>query len=215
MKNEKLDIYNGLMKKIGVKERDEVHANGDWHKTIHCWVIFRGEDGQDYVVLQRRSDQKSSWPGYVDITAAGHYLTGETAEDGAREIEEEIGLKDIFKLLIPLGTRVCVEDFKAGTINREFQDVYFLNDSRDLSNYILQGEELSGILQVKIDDLIALFSNDVISCNGDGLQITSDGVVAKNYIINKENFIPSIDNYNFKIMLLAKQALAGKKQLFI
>ena len=33
---EKLDIYDENMNYIGSRDRDEVHQNGLWHKTIHC-----------------------------------------------------------------------------------------------------------------------------------------------------------------------------------
>ena len=125
-KKELIDIYNGVGKKIGTKRRDHVHTDGDWHKTFHCWVIYKDESGEDYIILQRRSDNKPSWPGYVDITAAGHYLAGENIEDGLRELKEEVGINALMSELIPLGTRVCIEEFQKGSINHEFQDVFFL-----------------------------------------------------------------------------------------
>ena len=125
-----LDIYNGQGQLVGSKERDLVHKDGDWHKTFHCWIIFRDSLNTDYVVLQKRSDKKS-WPGYVDISAAGHITSGEKVEDGLRELEEELGVVIDFKNLINAGIRVCIEDFKVGTSNHEFQHVFFLIDNRE------------------------------------------------------------------------------------
>src|SRR5215510_7041074 len=97
------DIYDENMRHIGTKERSAVHRDGDWHKTFHAWVIFRDERG-DWVLLQKRSADKDTFPNLLDISAAGHYSAGETMQDGLRELHEELGLTEAkFEDLIPLG----------------------------------------------------------------------------------------------------------------
>jgi isopentenyldiphosphate isomerase len=216
---EMLDIYDGTGKHRGVKSRAEVHRDGDWHRTVHCWIIYQDEAGEAFVVLQRRSDNKASWPGYVDITAAGHFVAGETLEQALREIQEEIGVAVVSSTLVSLGIRVCVEDFKPGVLNHEFQHVFFLIDNRPLDGYSLQAEELSGILQARVDDLLELFRGEVESVTVEGLQVQKDdGQLIRRpatFSISRDQFIPSIDNYNYKIMVLAKRALSGEKDLLI
>ena len=58
---ELLDIYDENLKHIGVKERELVHRDGDWHRVFHCWIIYRDSVGTDYIVVQRRAPEKSSF----------------------------------------------------------------------------------------------------------------------------------------------------------
>lgn len=218
-KDELIDIYDGTGKHLGEKSRLQAHRDGDWHKSLHCWVIYKDKNLREYIVLQKRSDNKSSWPGYVDITAAGHYLAGETTEEGIRELEEEIGVKANVDQLIPLGTRVCVEEFDESKINHEFQDIFFLIDNRDISQYKLQGEELAGLMKVEIDKLLDLFSKKIDEISVEGLQFERNGeelvLVPNNFVITREKFIPTLDNYNYKVMILAKRALSKEEHLLI
>lgn len=216
---ENLDIYDGTGKPIGVKPREEVHRDGDWHRTFHCWIIFADKEGDGYVILQKRAENKSSWPGMVDVTAAGHYRAGETQKDGLREVEEEIGIKVSMKSLIPLGMRVCIEEFTKGKVNHEFQDVFFLLGDPDLENYRLQVDELSGLVKARIEDLLNLFSGKVDEITADGFQLkyTENGFIRDPiiYVLTRQHFIPSLDQYNYKIMILAKRALQNEEHLLI
>src|SRR5438132_12277025 len=69
--------------------RAAIHIDGEWHKAFHCWIL---RDHGRQVVLQRRALGKDTYPGRWDAAAAGHWRFGESAEDAAREIEEELGL---------------------------------------------------------------------------------------------------------------------------
>ena len=90
--SELFDIYDEGWNHIGVKARADVHRDGDWHQVFHCWVIGRGSGGDGYVVLQKRGPNQDTYPGKIDISAAGHFEAGETRRDGVREIAEELGL---------------------------------------------------------------------------------------------------------------------------
>ena len=61
--------------------------------AAHVWLWRRSSDGGCDILLQRRADQVKNWPGYWDISAAGHVSLGETPLDAAlREAQEEIGM---------------------------------------------------------------------------------------------------------------------------
>lgn len=68
---ELFDIYDEHQVHIGVKERAAVHHDGDWHKVFHCWVVYRGSDGINYIVMQKRGPDKDTYPSLFDISAAG------------------------------------------------------------------------------------------------------------------------------------------------
>ncbi|MEO6109655.1 MAG: NUDIX domain-containing protein [Candidatus Saccharimonadales bacterium] len=77
---------------IGDGRKKETFLDGTLNGAAHVWVWRRiGDDIE--VLLQERSKNIISWPGYFDISAAGHINLGETPADaGVREAKEEIGI---------------------------------------------------------------------------------------------------------------------------
>lgn len=76
-----------------IKERSLVHRDGDWHGTVHTWIARRRPDGGWQILFQKRSSEKESFPGKLDISSAGHRQAGEEALPTAvRELKEELGL---------------------------------------------------------------------------------------------------------------------------
>lgn len=59
-----------------VKERNQVHKDGDLHGGSHIWVIRKTDMGIE-ILLQKRSKDKDSFPGCFDISSAGHVAKGE------------------------------------------------------------------------------------------------------------------------------------------
>jgi isopentenyldiphosphate isomerase len=204
-----LDIYDENRTHLGVKDRDAVHRDGDWHCTFHCWVIYRGGDGIDYILMQKRGPDKELFPNMLDITAAGHYEAGETVIDGVREIKEELGVDVRFDALIPVGSRLGVARYN-GLIDREFNDVFFLVSDAPLSAYHIQQEEVSGLVRIAIDDGLALFAGERDSISGEAV-----GLGAAVVDMRLEDFIVSQDRYTYRAMVLAKRCLNGEKHLVI
>ena len=98
---ELIDVTDEEGKVLGVTaSKREVHIKGLWHQTADVWIYnSRGE-----ILLQKRSDSKESYPGLLDVSAAGHVSAGETPiQTALRELKEELGinaaaedLKEIF-----------------------------------------------------------------------------------------------------------------------
>lgn len=74
--------------------------------AVHIWVWRKTESGIE-VLLEKRASTKPTWPGYLDISTAGHIDAGESLFEAAiREADEEIGLKvDSEKLIYFFGYR--------------------------------------------------------------------------------------------------------------
>lgn len=204
-----LDIYDENMTLIGVKSRDEVHREGDWHKVFHCWVIYRDDTGQDWVILQKRAPDKDTFPDMLDISAAGHYSAGETIHEAMRELEEELGLFPKFEELIPLGVRVGVTKYK-NLIDRQFSDVYLYICNQALEDYNYQKEEITGLVALNIKEGLRLFTGEV-----DSLDVSAIGYENDMVTITKADFIPVHDHYMEKIFLLATRCLNGDSHLYI
>jgi isopentenyldiphosphate isomerase len=204
-----LDIYDDQLNKIGMKERSAVHRDGDWHRVFQCFIAYRDGAGRDFLVFQRRGQDKDIFPNYLDITAAGHYQAGETIRDGIREVREELGVDVDFDELIPLGIRIGMNRYN-GLIDHEFADVFLLIHDRDIANYHYQVEEVAGLVTIPIDEGLKLFS-------GQRTGIEARAVGAQNGLIqiSLSDFIPTIDDCTYKVLILAKRALNGEKHLRI
>ena len=102
-------------------------ADGALHAAAHVWVWRIGESGEIEFLLQRRSGAQT-WPGYLDISAAGHVDYGEDPIVAAlKEAEEEIGLKISREdLSLVCVYRSCLETAIASRdiIENELQWVY-------------------------------------------------------------------------------------------
>jgi|SaaInlStandDraft_1057018.scaffolds.fasta_scaffold20362_2 isopentenyldiphosphate isomerase len=103
------------------KERSQVHRDGDWHRTIHVWLLH-GED----LLLQLRGPEQESNPGLWDISCAGHLSSGEDREQGLkREFDEELGLDLGSRRPEFLGELKSV--WSSGSfVDREFNDIYLV-----------------------------------------------------------------------------------------
>ena len=132
---------------LGPRPRSEVHANGLWHETFHCFIY---DPKRDVVLLQQRSEQKKDFPGMLDITAAGHLLANETVEDGVRELEEEIGLTCTFDQLIPLG--IQEEEFRDASLwDCERCNVFLARSDQAIDAYVLQETEVKRLIAFSIE----------------------------------------------------------------
>ena len=76
----------------GTVSREEAHRLGIPHRTTHTWVVRR-RNGRWQALLQKRSENKDSYPGRFDTSSAGHIPAGTEPLDSAlRELEEELGI---------------------------------------------------------------------------------------------------------------------------
>lgn len=192
MADELVDIYDNDMNLLGTAMKSQAHREGLWHKAFHCWIV-NGEN----VWLQLRGKDKKLYPNLLDISAAGHLGTGETAKmAGVREIEEELGLDVQEDDFVKLFTYRLVEDTKDMCI-REFCPTYVLNSRWNLSDVVMQQEEVDGIFEADISQLLELFGGDVPSIKITGYMRGNNKIVSKT--VKTENFVPHGQNYYLKI----------------
>jgi isopentenyldiphosphate isomerase len=153
---ELLDILDESGRPTGeVVPKSEAHRIGLWHRCFHCWICGSNRGGS-YLLLQRRAATKDTWPGYLDVTAAGHLAAGEETLDGLREVEEELGLRVEPERLVPLGTRRVEQEIPGGC-DREFHDVFLLFDATSPGDLRLQKEEVEAVFRLDLDDVEALY----------------------------------------------------------
>ena len=88
-----LDIVDENSQPTGERiDRENAHAEGIWHRTAHVWIA-RKKKGKIEILLQKRAEHKSSFPGCYDISSAGHIPAGiDFVKSGLRELQEELSI---------------------------------------------------------------------------------------------------------------------------
>ena len=152
MSEEQFDIYDQDNQPLGiVKSRSEVHAEGDWHRTIHIWII----NSKNELLIQRRSSISISNPNLWDISSAGHISAGESTElSASRELDEELGIKAEFSEFQYLFTlKESSVQHNGKYIDNEYQLVYLVKKDLHLHDLTLQKEEVSEVAWMPISKL--------------------------------------------------------------
>lgn len=160
--DERFDLYDASGRPLGIsKPRGEVHRDGDWHRSLHLW-IWGVDSGQPFVLFQRRSMTKDTWPGALDVAVGGHFRSGETLADTLREAEEEIGLSITTDDVVQLGRRF--HDWRGDAFHdREINEVYAARCDQSLAAYRLHPEEIDELVRIRVADGLDLFQGAVWS----------------------------------------------------
>jgi len=133
------------------KTKAEIHEQGLWHMAAHIWVY--NSNGE--VLLQLRAKDKDSFPGLLDISAAGHVDSGETPGEAAvREMEEEIGLSvkpDQLRLITQRNIQQPIKD--VGWQNNEIDYVYLYRFDENIKDLSMTDGEVESLEFIPIDKL--------------------------------------------------------------
>ncbi|MEJ8547564.1 NUDIX hydrolase [Brevibacillus borstelensis] len=208
MKEETLDIFDENRQWIGTEARSEVHRLGLWHQTFHCW-IYRKEGERVYLLFQKRHPRKDTSPGKLDITSAGHLLAGEGPGDGVRELEEELGLAVSFESLQRIGV-IRDASSEPGIVDREICHVYGYESDQPLEAYRIQREELTGLLWIRLDELMRLIDGETSAVRASGFVCDEDGSVSG---VSEEVGMADLvahERHYYQTVFEAVRELAGK-----
>lgn len=185
---EYLDYYDETGKYLGSKPRDEVHAKGLWHKTIHCWLY----DLNGNVYFQIRKDSNTFY-----TTASGHVLKGETVEQAfKREIFEEIGIdidsSDAIK--VEIVTWKMDKKKADGTmfIDRVWANIYLDLFENNINNFNFDPNEVLGLVKVNAKETLELFKKEkgqipaeIIKQEGDKIITEQRNVDFTEFLVNE------------------------------
>ena len=198
-----LDVLDERGRPTGeVAWKSEAHRRGLWHDCFHCWIAGGDADGP-YLLVQRRAAAKDTWPGYLDVTAAGHLQSGEEPLGGGlREIEEELGLKVEPGRLIPLGTRRIEQEIPDGC-DREFHEVFLLLDTTPPEDLRLQEGEVAAVLRIGLGHVERLGA-------GGGEPAMEYAEASPSAVrVRLSDFVPNEDDYLRRVAGAARRLLAG------
>ena len=186
--NEPFDVLDADGRPLGrVKARGAVHRDGDWHRSMHLWVVSRPERA---VLLQRRGRHKDTWPLRLDVAVAGHYRAGEGLAEVLREAEEEVGLVVGPADVVHLGTRIRADDGARGIRDNEIQDILAYVTDGPLTDLRPSPDELEELLLAPLDELVRLFEDPKATARGLHLDGESAGTR-----LSAAHFVPCPDGY--------------------
>lgn len=160
---EMLDIFDENHQFLGIKSKKEVHEKGYWHQVFACLFI---DSKQNLVYLQYKNNTHNpvSSLNKLDISVGGHLISGETYQDGPREIKEESSIDVSYDQLHYLGmhkTNVIINDHY---IIREFHYEHIYD--HDFSQEKLQSidDEVLYFAAFDIDELLSFVTkpHDII-----------------------------------------------------
>lgn len=140
-------------------ERKKAHREGIRHRTAHVWLLRRRQDGVE-ILLQRRSDNKDSFPGCYDISSAGHIPAGtDYIPSALRELEEELGVVTEAASLRYCGQRfIHYEEVFYGErfVDNQVSNIYILWMDREAEEFTLQKEEVSEVRWFGLEECMEL-----------------------------------------------------------
>ena len=122
-----------------VIDRETAHSKGIRHRTAHVWLL-RNNNDKVQILLQKRCQTKSSYPGCYDISSAGHIPSGvDYIQSALRELNEELGIIASPEELIYCGDRKIVSD-------KVFLEENFMTDR--YQGYLFSGKILMRLICV-------------------------------------------------------------------
>ncbi len=208
--SELLDVLSDDGSVIGRATRREVHRNGLWHRTFHGLVVRSGLPGR--VVLQRRAGG-SPFAGRLDFTASGHLAAGEQPTDGARELEEEVGLAVSAADLVPVGVHRII-DHRKGITNREQVHVFFIRSDLPLDGFRPDVGEVAGLVEIEVEPLLSLVDPMNPMARIEAREWTPGSAVS-GVTIELDDLMPGYENYLIKTMIMAGRFAAGQSPIAI
>ncbi len=153
---EYIDVLDKNGNKTGiVKTKQEVYEMGDYHRSVHVWII----NDEKQILVQKRHPKKETYPNLWAISVAGHVRSGEESVDAVkRELKEELGQIVIDSQIEYLCTLRRYQPYKEKMLH-VIDDVYLVNLNIDVENTKLQISELTDIKYVYYEYLEQIYKN--------------------------------------------------------
>ena len=152
------DVYNEQGLPTGkTVSRAEAHEKGILHAAVHIYV-YRLREGKLEILLQKRADDKDSFPSCWDTSCAGHVSAGDSFEFTVnKELSEELGItvdngevQHLFTKLVDKRNVFHGKPF----LDREVYNVYALEYDIPEDKIVFQEEEISAVKWMDADALL-------------------------------------------------------------
>jgi len=192
-------------------EREEAWKKGYWYPQFNIWIITKSPEPS--IIYQKRSPDIGWAPNKLDVAIGGHY---EDIKDYSRafeiEAEEEIGEKIKKNDCYFIGKKVAANKGAFDNTNRNVViDIYIIETKKKIEDFkALDKQEIYGLTQIKISDLIKLYNKETESFKHK-IYLT-DGSTLED-IVTIDSFPENWDNYQRKMVFLIDKYLKGEKNI--
>ncbi|MGH3864855.1 MAG: NUDIX hydrolase [Pseudonocardiaceae bacterium] len=208
-----IDIFNDRYEPVGTEDKKTAHAQGLWHRTFSALAI---NPTSKRVVLQKKAPGRYTFdrPDYADITVGGHYQAGETIPDGVREVHEELGIPVAYSDLHPIGLRQTAVTLAPDYVEREFQHWYLLPLEVALEEIPLSDAEVSGLVDIDLDDALALADGDTDTIRARYATRTDAGLMHSEGILTRSDLVPNyltLDQLYLRLFVAARRFCDGER----
>lgn len=143
--------------------REEAHKTGKWHRAIIVAIV----NGENKVLIQKRSAKKKKRPGMWDISVAGHVSAGQDSLSASmREVSEEIKVDFRWDIAAKdfryMFSYRCEEKFDDGTIENQFYDFFIMREIKvvDAKKVQIQEDEVEEVKLVSPSELDWFIKNE-------------------------------------------------------
>jgi isopentenyldiphosphate isomerase len=208
-----IDIFNDRYEHIGIRDKKAAHQEGAWHRTFSALAI---NPTTRRVVLQKKSPGRYSFdrPDYADITVGRHYQAGENIPDGVREVHEELGLPVAYTDLVPIGLRQTAITLAHDYIEHEFQHWHLLPLPVDLDGIPLADAEVSGLVDLDLDDALALAEGTTARVGARYATRAEGGLCYTEGDLARADLVPNylkLDQLYLRLFVAARRFCAGER----
>jgi isopentenyldiphosphate isomerase len=204
---ELLEVYDAAGNPTGrALPRGQVHLEGHWHLAFFCWIARPGVRGPE-ILLQHRAARKDVWPLRFDGSAAGHVRFGETMQEAAREVREELGIQVDLVDMVSVG-RHRQENYHAnGLIDREHHEIHLLVAGPPDEAYAPDPLEVAGLAWIAADDLLGLVEERLAEATVRyrAVEAGPDGFVER--VLTSGDLVPYADGYFQRLLAEVRRQL--------
>lgn len=182
MTDEIIDILDEQGNRTGeVVAKKIAHQKGIWHTAVFVWVY--NSNGE--LLFQKRSLQKTSFPGCWEVSVSGHVSAGENPVVAAcREASEELGVAIPQDQLEFVEIRNEIHDIpEKNWHNHELNYVYLWKYDGALENLTLDSREVGGVQFFSLDELERQLNDSIL----------------------KKSFVPHLGNHYFDMIKLVRR----------
>lgn len=130
-------------------ERGKPMEKGDYHLVVFSWIV----NSEGNFLISKRSQYKLGAGKWEPV--GGAVIAGETSLQGAlREVKEELGI------CLNADEGIFIKRLKFDTNYSWFGDIWLFNHDVDLSEVVLQKEEVSDVGWATKDEILNLIHGE-------------------------------------------------------